>query len=327
MLRRTPSILLATVLSVAWVAAQDPGIPDRPEQLTFAELTFDVPASDPLRSTLNNGVAVYIIEDRALPLINVAILFRGGRYLEPAGKAGLAQLTSTVWRSGGAGERSGAELDEEIAFLAAGLGASIGGTSSSVSLNVLSKDLDRGLGLLMDVLLRPRFEEARLERARTNMLAGMRRRNDNTAGIESREWNRLLFGEDFWTNRASTQASVESITRQDLVDFHHRLVRSDDMILAVAGDFERVAMLERLNATVGAVERRGDQLPEIPQPTHVPKPGVYVVDKPDVNQGRVSIGHLGLKRPTENEFDLMVANDVLGGGGIHIVDSVASPIR
>ena len=285
MVRCAISVLLAALNLAEVIAAQRLDIPDRPEQLTFAELTFDVPDSAPLRATLDNGVAVYIIEDRALPLISVAVLFKGGRYLEPVGREGLSQLTSTVWRSGGAGQRSGAELDEEIAFLAAGLGASIGGTSGSVSLNVLVKDLDQGMELLMDVLLRPRFEEERLERARANALAGMKRRNDSTAGIESREWNRLLFGEDFWTNRASTQASVESITRRDLVDFHHRLVRSDDMIMAVSGDFERAAMLERLNATVGAIERRGDQLPEIPQPTHIPKPGVYVVDKPGRQSG------------------------------------------
>ncbi len=56
-------------------------------------------------------------------------------------------------------------------------------------------------------------------------------------------------------------------------------------------------------------------MPAVPQPGASAKPGVYMVNKPDVNQGRVSIGHLGVKRPLPDEFALAVANDILGGGG------------
>jgi predicted Zn-dependent peptidase len=93
------------------------------------------------------------------------------------------------------------------------------------------------------------------------------------------------------------------------------LVRSGNLVVAVAGDFEPAAMNALLNRTIGSLEPLAEPLPPIPQPDHAPEPGVYVVNKPDVNQGRVSIGRLGFKEGFPEEFSLSVGNDILGGGG------------
>jgi len=305
-----PIAFLCTIL-VAFAAE----VPDRPEELKFPPISFSVPDADSLRVELDNGIPVYILEDRQFPLVTVQLYFRGGQYLEPAGKEGLADLAGSVWRTGGAGDLSPNELDEEVDFLAARLGTSLGGTTGSVSINLLSKDLDRGLQLFMDVLLQPRFDESRLAKAKEDLLAAMKQRNDSTAAIEGREWSRLLYGEDYWLNQLPTKTSVDSIQRADLVAFHNRLLNPEDIVVAVAGDFDRADMIARLNRTVGTIGDRGEVAPEVPQPTHAIKPGVYVVDKPEVNQGRVSIGHMGLIRPVSGEFSLTVGNDILGGGG------------
>ncbi len=309
---RTLAIATAALVTATAAVAQ---IPPRPEQLTFPPLSFRVPDAKAMRVLLRNRVPVYIAEDRLLPLTTVQIQFRGGRYLEPAGKEGLADLTATVWRTGGAGDLDPQALDEELDFLAAQLSTSIGGTTGSVSLNLLSKDIDRGLRLMMDVLERPRFDESRLAKAKDDMLADMKRRNDDSADIEAREWDRLIYGDDYWVNRLATKASLDSLTRDDLVAFQRRLANPANFVIAVAGDFDRAAMIAKLDATIGTLAASGPAVPGVPQPTHAAKPGVYLVDKPDVNQGRVSIGHLGVKRPVADESALDVANDILGGGG------------
>jgi len=307
-------ILLLLCLSAPVLHAQGE-IPSRPEQLQFPPLSFNLPEPSTMRVVLENGVPVYMVEDHQFPLITVQLYFKGGQYLEPEGKAGLSDLTGRVWRTGGAGDLSGTQLDEELDFLAARLATSIGLTNGSASLNLLSKDLDRGLQLFMEVLLRPRFDQDRLDTAKADFLAGMKQRNDDTADIESREWNRLIYGEDFWMNRLATKASIDGISREDLMAFHSRFLYSGDLVMAVVGDFDRTSMLAALNRTVGTIRNRGTAAPPVPQPTTTAKPGVYLVDKPDVNQGRVLIGHLGLMRPVPEEFSLSVANDILGGGG------------
>jgi len=305
-------VLLLAACAVGAAAGE---IPSRPEELTYPPLTFDVPDAKAMRVTLSNGVPVYIAEDRLLPLISVQVYIRGGAYLEPTGKEGVADLTGTVWRTGGAGDLDAKSLDEELDFLAAQLSTNVGETSSSVSLNLLSKDVDRGLALLMDVLKTPRFAEERLAKAREELLSAMKRRNDDTADIERREWNRLLYGEGYFLNRMATKVSVDSITREDLIAFHKRLANPANFIVAVAGDFDRKQMAAKLNATLGAWKASGAAVPAVPQPGPSAAPGVYLVNKADVNQGRVSIGHIGGKRPMADEFATTVANDILGGGG------------
>jgi zinc protease len=305
--------LAAALLSATLAAAG--GIPPRPEQIVFPPLTFNVPDAATMRIKLANGVTAYVAEDKMLPLVNVIVLFRGGQYLEPAGKEGLAELTGTVWRTGGAGKLDAKALDEELDFLAAQLATSVGEVSGRVSLNLLAKDLDRGLALLMDVLREPRFEEARLATAKEDMLSEMKRRNDDAEAIEDREWDRLVYGDEYFLNRLPTKASVDGITRADLVSFHRLLANPANFVIAVAGDVDRTAVIARLNATIGTWKATGAPVAAVPQPRVSVKPGVYLINKPDVNQGRVSIGQLGAKRPLPDEFSLEVANDILGGGG------------
>jgi zinc protease len=314
MRRRTFNVALAAVAFAA-VAVRAQQIPARPEQLTYPSLTFKVPDAKVLHATLANGINVYIAEDRSLPLIGIQVFFRGGRYLEPVGKEGVAGLTATVWRTGGAGALDPKQLDEELDYLAAQMSTSIGDVTGSVSLNLLSKDVDHGLALLMDVLRSPRFDEARLAKAKEDMLADMKRRNDDAEEIESREWDRLVYGDGYWINRLATKATVDGVTRDDLVAFQKHLAAPVNMVVAVSGDFQRAEMLAKLDKTLGAWKEKGEAVPPVPQPAGGAAPGVYLVNKPDVNQGRVSIGHIGARRPVSDEAAMQVADDILGGRG------------
>ena len=314
-MRRTMISTVCVLFLIAASTASGAEIPERPEALVFPDLTFEVPDADALRFELANGTPVYAKQDTEFPLVGITVYFRGGRYLEPVGKEGLTTIASEAWRAGGAGELTAQELDEELDFLAANLGTNIGSDNGSVSLNVLSKDLEAAMGLFMDVLTKPRFQEDRFQKAKENRIQEMRQRNDDAADIEGREWQRLIYGDDFWMNRFSTKASVDAITATDCREFVSSLVRSGNIVVAVAGDFDPDEMKKLLNSTIGTLDPLAEPFPPVPQPAHTPEPGVYVVNKTDVNQGRVSIGRLGYKLGHENQFPLMIGNDILGGGG------------
>jgi len=301
------------IIAAATVSAAD--IPDRPEKLVFPDLTFDMPDADSLRFELVDGTPVYAKKDSQFPLTSISVYFRGGRYLEPEGKAGLAAIAGDAWRSGGAGEFTAQDLDEELDFLAANLSTNIGDVSGSVTLNVLSKDLDTAMAILMDVLTKPRFQEDRFDKTKENMLQAMKQRNDDTADIEAREWDRLIFGDSYWMNRLATEASVDAIAAADCKSFISSLMRSGNLVVAVAGDFQQAEMEALLNRTIATLPKLDEPLPEIPQPSPTTAEGVYVINKTDVNQGRVSIGKIGSRLGAPNQFPLMVGNDILGGGG------------
>jgi zinc protease len=283
-----------------------------PDMLTFPDLTFDPPPPDAFRTTLQNGIVVYIGEDRELPLVNVTVLIRGGAAWEDAGKTGLASLTGAMMRDGGTILLTPAELDEEIDFLAANISISFGNTYGSAHLNILSKDLQRGLELLVDILRIPAFDEERFRLQRDRIRQNLARRNDQTAQIESREWGYLLYGEDHFSTRDITVQTLAAITPDDLRAYHEKFVHPGNMMVVVSGDFDKEDMIGKLENVFldWPVREAWDEA--VPHPQHTPAPGIYMIDKPDVNQGRISIGHQSTTMDNPDRFALQVMNGILG---------------
>ena len=306
-------LLLIGVVMTGPAGAQT--IPAHPNDLTFEPLEFDTPDAARHRYELSNGAVVFVVEDHTLPLVNVSVLVRTGTYLDPLDKAGLAALTGSQMRAGGTASLSAVDFDEETAFLAAQIRSSIGGTQGRANLNCLTKDLDVALELFFDMLRNPRYDQGRLDLAKSQVMQGMERRNDSTTSIEGREWGRLMRGDAHFSTQPVTRVSVESITRDDLVAFHRRYYHPGSFTLAVSGDVDTDDILQRLEAQLADWSINPEPVAEVPTPSHQPRPGVYGVDKADVNQGRVSIGHLGTTRDNPDRYALMVMNDILGGGG------------
>jgi len=289
-------------------------IPSRPEKLSFPPLTYEPPSPADYRVKLASGPVAYVVPDRELPLVNLVVYVRGGQYLVPAGKEGLAELAGYLLARGGTKSKTAEELEERLAFLAAQLNSAVGEAQGSVSLNLLSKDLDEGLAILREVLTAPRFQDDKIALRKQQVLQAMKQRNDESAAIETRERGFLAFGEDFFSNRLETEASVKALTKGDLEEFHRKWFHPAQFVVAASGDFDRAAMVGKLEKLFADWPFRGETAPAVPTNTVFAKPGVYVVDK-DVNQGRVSVLLPGIRRDDPDFFPVLVMNDVLGGGG------------
>jgi predicted Zn-dependent peptidase len=311
----------APIFAIAQVAA----IPDRPEKLTFPPFEFQPPKPEQFRVALKSGPVAYVVPDKELPLVNIVINVRAGDWIEPQGKEGLTDLCGFLLTRAGTASRSAQDLEERLAFLAAQLSSSIGGADGSVSLNLLSKDLDEGLTILREVLTEPRFQQDRIDLHKQQMLQNMKQRNDDSSSIEGREASFLAYGEKFWNNRYTTAASVDSITRDDLIAFHKQWFSPQNFVLAVSGDFDRDTMVQKLEKLFADWPLKGTKPPPIPKEVQIAAPGAYLVDK-DVNQGRVAMMLPGVMRDNPDYFSIIIMNDILGGGGFtsRIVNRVRS---
>ena len=330
------SLFYLTVAVVITTATRAADIPDRPEKLHFPPLKYEPPAPDNFRVQLKSGPVAYIVPDRERPLVNITIYVRTGSYLEPAGKEGLAELCGWLLAHGGAGTNTAEQLEERLAFLAANLGTSIGDTEGTVSLNLLSKDLDEGLAILRDVLFAPRFQDDKITLRKAQLLQEMKQRNDDSSSVEGYEAGFLSRGENFFENRYSTSNSLASITHRDLAVFHHRWFRSSNFMIGISGDFNRekiIAKLEKLfadspipttyaggsipiNAELNGFDvEPPQQMPPIPTNFTFAAPGIYLVNKPDANQGRVTMMLPGIKRDNPDYYAGLLMNSILGGGG------------
>jgi zinc protease len=309
-------ILLALVIPASLVVTNvhAQSIPDHPEKLAFAPITYTPPAGKDHRVVLKNGVVAYVIEDRALPLINIQAIVRVGTWVEPADKAGLARLMGSQMRSGGTKSLTAEQFDERADFLAAQIGSQVGDTSGGASLNCLADNLDDSLKLFVEMLREPRFQEDRLKLAKDQILQDMKKRNDESEAIEGRELTVLNLGENHFTNHFSTEASINSITRDDLAAFHAVYYYPANMILAVSGSFVKADMVKRLEAAFGAWPSPKKLVPPIPTAINPAAPGVYRMSK-DVNQGRVSVMIPSVLRTSPDIYALDVMNEILGGSG------------
>ena len=281
-----------------------------PRSMTFPELRFEIPQAE--RVVLECGMPVYLLRDTELPIINITAMVRTGSVYEPAAKSGLASLTGSVMRSGGAGGLSPEKMDDELEFMASSVESSIGADMGTVSLASLTKNFKRTLQIFADVLLRPDFSEKRVDIARKHVIEGLRRQNDDPKEIGGREINKAIYA-GHPLGVVPTFASVKAITRQDLIDFHRRFYRTDNIMLAVSGDFERDAMIKELNAVFGRPEKSAPLvLPDIPQPRQLFAPEVLYGRK-EVSQTVVRMGHLGVTKDNPDIYALRILDYILGG--------------
>jgi zinc protease len=302
------------LLALALLCSQD--LPPTPDGLKFPPLTFEVPDAASMRVVLKGGVPAYLVEDPTLPMVDLQIYVKAGSFTEPKGKEGLADLTASLMRTGGTAARRPQQLDEELEYLAANLSVGLGDVSGSVSLNLLAKDLDKGLEILVDVLRKPAFAGDRLETLKAQTLDGLKARNDSTGSIEAREANLLFYG-DFPVNRLPTKASIEGITRDDLIAFHRASFHPSRFIVAAAGAFKRDVLAAKLEAAFAdwpAVEGEAPKIPALPAER---KPAIHCFHKDgkNINQGRVTMGHLGLPVTHPDVQAVRVMSYILGAGG------------
>ena len=291
------------------------GIPSHPRELKYLKLTYSPPKVAAYRRVLAGGIVAFLAEDHDFPLVNVSVLVRTGSYLDPKGKEGLAAMLGSQLRAGGTTSLPPDKFDEEVDFLAATISSGVGDTQGTANLNCLSKDVDKALDLFASLLKTPGFQQDRIDLYKNQALQAMERRNDKTEGIQAREWGRLMRGDQHFSTIPTTKASIESITRQDLIDFHQKAFHPGAFILSVSGDFKTSEMIARVEKMFQGWPAFTTSVPAVPKPMHTPQPGVYMVNKSDVNQGRVSMGHLGTMRDNPDYYALTVMDDILGGGG------------
>ena len=302
------SLCLSLITVASSFAAEAPKAD--PRSMKFPELRFEIPKAE--RVMLKSGLPVYLLRDPELPIINLTAMVRTGSVYEPASLSGLASLTGSVMRSGGAGGVPPEKMDDELEFMASAVESGIGADMGTVSLTSLTRNFNRTLQIFADVLLRPDFSEKRVDIARKHLVEGLRRQNDDPKEIAGREIGRAIYA-GHPLGDIPTLETANAISRQGMLDFHRRFFRLDNMILAVSGDFDRDTMIRELDAVFGkAAETAAVVLPEIPQPAAV-FAAETIYGKKEVNQTVIRMGHLGVTKDSPDLYALRVLDYILGG--------------
>ncbi len=266
----------------------------------------------PTRIQLKNGIVVFLQEDHELPFISGSVVIPGGeRDVDPS-KAGLIDLYGEAWRTSGTAKMDGDAMDDFLAAKAAHIETGGDDDSTDLSWNSLKGDADQVYDLAMDLLFHPKFDQQKLLLAKQQEATGIVRRNDDESSIASREASKLVYGVNSPYTRQPELATIGGVTLADLESWHDRSLKGK-LIVAISGDFDPTAMAAKVRATF-------ESLPPVvaAPPRHDvfngPTPGLYFINKDDVNQSNVEIVGLGTERNNPDVPALAVMNEILGGG-------------
>lgn len=264
------------------------------------------------RSTLPNGLRVLAARHSSAPLVSVRVVLRSGASVEPTERAGLASLVAGLLDEGAAG-RDSLTIAEDVARLGAFLGSGADWDASYVVLDVLSKNLTAGLKIVRDVTLDPHFDQHELDRLRDERLTTIVQRRDDPGSIAGRGFSSRLYGAIRWgTPLIGTEATLGSITRDDVVDFYRRTFISSNASIVVTGDVDPSAVARLAGELFGNWEGTGEHPPAPEHPRRPEGVSAFIFDRPGSVQSEIRIGHIGVERSSEDYFPIVVMNALLG---------------
>jgi zinc protease len=266
----------------------------------------------PKRIELKNGIVVFLQEDHELPFVSGSVLIPGGSRDVDQKKAGLIDLYEEAWRTSGSDKMSGDAMDDFLEARAAHIETGGEDDSTAVEWDSLKGDADQVFDLAMALLFHPKFSEEKLALAKQQEATGIIRRNDDEAGIAEREGARLIYGADSPYTRQPEFATMGSVTVADLQAWHDQSLKGK-LIVAISGDFDAASIETKVRAAFESLP------PVTPAPprhdiTPGPTPGVYFINKPDVDQSNVEILGLGTDRHNPDAATITVLDEILGGG-------------
>lgn len=273
----------------------------------------DFKPQQPTRIQLDNGLTIYLQPNPELPLITLVGSIVGGSRDEPADKVGLTSLYAQTLRSGGVKSKTGDQVDDFLGARAATLRWDDEVDSVNLLANFHKNDFDEVTGLIIEMLASPQFQQDKLDLAKRQLTTGISRRNDDPMDIAEREAEKLALGANHPHARQVEYATVAAVTREDLLAWHRGRVHPNNMMLGIVGDFDATAMANKLRALFGGWPRGPQSLvaniPFVPT-----KPGLYFVNKDDVNQSSIRLVQLGTTRKNPDAYAIEVMNEILGGG-------------
>ncbi len=268
-------------------------------------------------TSLKNGTEVWGISQNELPLVQYNINIKGGQLAEDISKAGLANLTAALMNEG-TKNKTPEQLEDAIGMLGATIRVSSGTENISISVNTLSKNLEKTVALVEEMLLEPRWDEEQFVLAKDRIINSLKRNMADPDYLASITLNGLLFGEDniLAQDPTGTEAAVSSLTIDDLKDFYDEYFSPSTAKLLIAGDIDQERVQKIFAGLVEKWQAREVSFRELKVPTVPDNAAIYFVDVPGAKQSVISIGCLTVPRSHQDYNPVFVANYKLGGASL-----------
>ena len=267
------------------------------------------------RVTLENGLRVVVAEQREVPLVEMQLLIGAGSAQDPKGDDGAASLTARALTRG-AGDRSAVELARAIESLGGELNAGAGTDATIVTAEFLAEDFARGLGLVRDVVVAPRFEKDEVRRARDEQVATILATLEQPSAVADKCFSAFLYGaHPYGRPPDGSIATVKGLGRGDVEDFYERWYHPNNALLVLVGAVSPDEAVAAVRQALGGWKPRPDAVPpRAAPPAPLTARRVLLVDKADATQTQIRFGNVAISRSHPDYLVASVGNTILGGG-------------
>ncbi|MGI9055607.1 MAG: M16 family metallopeptidase [Pyrinomonadaceae bacterium] len=277
-----------------------------------ADPKFSLPAVE--KKKLSNGLEVWMVRQPELPLVSMNLVLNTGGAANPAGKEGLSSVTANLLETG-TKTRSAVEIANQLQSIGANFGAGSSWDQTNVSLQTLTRNLDKALDIYADVINNPLFPADEFETQRKRTLVGFEQLKDNPNAISNIAYNALLYGKNhpYGKSLSGNKDSITNLKRDDVVKFYDTYYRPNNAALIVVGDVDAKTLLPKLEKAFAGWKAGDVSAITTPEAENFDAAGIYIVDKPGAAQSVISIGQIGVARDNPDYFPLQVMNSILGG--------------
>ena len=280
----------------------------------------------------NKGAQAYLIQTKALPMVDIEVSIDAGDRYDPAGKSGVADMAAGLMSYGVRGDKgtlTEAQIADEIADLGANINLSVGGERAILRIRSLSrKDLrDRAVQLAAAMLSAPTYDSKILEREKQRTITDLREAETKPEFVLERRFKKAVYG-NYPLADSPTVQSVSSIAVNDLVQFHKKFYRADRMIVSIVGDVDRDQANAIVQTLLKQVPQSGLPISKLPELQRSPVEALAQreIQIPfDSQQAHIAMGMTAVARSNPDYFPLLVGNYILGGGGF--VSRLMSEVR
>lgn len=263
--------------------------------------------------TLPNGARLILAEKHDVPLISFQGYLRGGSITDPPGKEGLASITAEMLRKG-AGRRSAREIAAVVDGAGADLSTDAGVETATISGEFMARDQALMIEMMRSLLREPTFPDSEFTKLREQTVEGLRAQKDDLYTMLGLYAAAYFYGPHPYGRPVNgDEATVATLTREDVRSCYRQNYGGDRLILAMVGDFDARAMEAKLRSAFGDWRPAPAPPAAVPPTTRRTGRRVFLVNRPDATQTYFWLGNRGVARTDPDRVSLDVVNTAFGG--------------
>jgi predicted Zn-dependent peptidase len=271
-----------------------------------------------VRHRLANGLEIRALAHRSVPVLSIALLVPGGASADPDPLPGLTSLTADLLDEGSNGH-SALQVSDRVARIGGDLDIEVSADATVIALTTLERFLDPALALVHEIVTTPNLAESDFARVQMLRRERLRQMRDHAGMLADRTFARTLYGRHPYGHPTlGTDASLASMTPDDLRRFHRSMFRPEGATLVVAGDRDEEDLIARAEAvfrhwSVAPESAAADRDAALATPPAGPAGTLVAIRRPGAAQTEIRIGHVAAARSTPDYHALILLNGVLGG--------------